>query len=135
MGSRARAWQVGLPACVLLGGRFGDSFPLYRAISQESPEAMAASVRRYKEEGYTKFQLKVRDFTLHLQHPVIWWTLVCTTGSISGSGFVRLYAPLAMAASVRRYKEEGYTKFQLNVGSNESFGLVSYEAPSHLVCG
>lgn len=43
----------------LLGGRVGDDFPLYRAISQESPEAMAASVAKYRGEGYHKFQLKV----------------------------------------------------------------------------
>lgn len=43
----------------LLGGGFGDDFPLYRAISQESPEAMAASVAKYRGEGYHKFQLKV----------------------------------------------------------------------------
>src|SRR5579864_9345114 len=33
--------SAGLPVCVLLGGRYGDDFHLYRAISQESPEAMA----------------------------------------------------------------------------------------------
>ena len=32
---------AGLPACVLLGGRYGEDVVLYRAISQESPEAMA----------------------------------------------------------------------------------------------
>ena len=41
------------------GGRFGDSFPLYRAISQGSPEEMARNVDKYIAEGYTKFQLKV----------------------------------------------------------------------------
>lgn len=43
----------------LLGGRFGEDFPLYRAISQDTPEAMAESVGKYAAEGYTKFQLKV----------------------------------------------------------------------------
>src|SRR5262245_42063586 len=33
-----------LPVCALLGGRYGDDFGLYRAISQEAPEAMAARV-------------------------------------------------------------------------------------------
>ncbi len=47
------------PVATLLGGRYGESFLLYRAISQDSPEAMAASVARYQAEGYTKFQLKV----------------------------------------------------------------------------
>ena len=32
---------------------------LYRAISQESPEEMAAKVARYRDEGYRRFQLKV----------------------------------------------------------------------------
>ena len=32
---------------------------LYRAISQESPEEMAAKVAGYRAEGYTRFQLKV----------------------------------------------------------------------------
>lgn len=48
-----------LPVCVLMGGRFGDSVRLYRAISQESPEAMAKKVAGYRAEGYTRFQLKV----------------------------------------------------------------------------
>jgi len=49
----------GLPICELMGGRYGDDFVLYRAISQESPEEMAASVQGYREEGYRRFQLKV----------------------------------------------------------------------------
>ena len=48
-----------LPVCSLLGGRFGDRVRLYRAISQESPEAMARKVAGYRAEGYTRFQLKV----------------------------------------------------------------------------
>ena len=49
----------GLPVCTLLGGRFGSEITLYRAISQESPEAMAAKVAGYRAEGYRRFQLKV----------------------------------------------------------------------------
>jgi L-alanine-DL-glutamate epimerase-like enolase superfamily enzyme len=48
-----------LPVCSLLGGRFGDRVRLYRAISQESPDAMASKVAGYRAEGYTRFQLKV----------------------------------------------------------------------------
>jgi L-alanine-DL-glutamate epimerase-like enolase superfamily enzyme len=44
---------------VLLGGRFGDDYVLYRAISQEAPAAMAARVALYREQGYRRFQLKV----------------------------------------------------------------------------
>lgn len=43
----------------LLGGRFDNDFALYRAISQDTPEAMAASIAHYRSQGYTKFQLKV----------------------------------------------------------------------------
>ncbi|MBX6322562.1 MAG: mandelate racemase/muconate lactonizing enzyme family protein [Rhodospirillaceae bacterium] len=50
---------AGLPLVTLLGGRHGEDVALYRAISQDSPEAMAASVARYRAEGYAKFQLKV----------------------------------------------------------------------------
>src|SRR5205823_5421485 len=45
--------------CVLLGGRYGEDFPLYRAISQQDPDAMAENVAGYRREGYRKFQLKV----------------------------------------------------------------------------
>lgn len=50
---------AGLPVCTLLGGRCGADFVLYRAISQESPEAMAGRVSGYRDEGYRRFQLKV----------------------------------------------------------------------------
>lgn len=45
--------------CELLGGPFGDDITLYRAISQQDPEAMAGNVAGYREEGYRRFQLKV----------------------------------------------------------------------------
>jgi L-alanine-DL-glutamate epimerase-like enolase superfamily enzyme len=48
-----------LPVCTLLGGRFGESVRLYRAISQQAPEEMAKNVQGYREQGYTRFQLKV----------------------------------------------------------------------------
>ena len=50
---------TGQPVSNLLGGRYGDDFLLYRAISQEAPEAMAGKVAGYRAEGYRKFQLKV----------------------------------------------------------------------------
>jgi L-alanine-DL-glutamate epimerase-like enolase superfamily enzyme len=49
------------PVCVLLGGRYGEDITLYRAISKESPAAMAAKVAGYRAEGYTRFQLKVGE--------------------------------------------------------------------------
>lgn len=49
---------TGLPLVTLLGGAQTEDVKLYRAISQESPEAMAAKVQKYRQEGYRKFQLK-----------------------------------------------------------------------------
>ena len=51
---------TGLPVNTLLGGNFNpEGIPLYRAISQGTPEAMAATVRKYKDQGYSRFQLKL----------------------------------------------------------------------------
>ena len=50
---------TGLPAYTLLGGAAQDDVALYRAISQQSAEQMAAKIEGYAAEGYTKFQLKV----------------------------------------------------------------------------
>lgn len=57
-------WDVlgqtaGLPVATLLGGHSGADVALYRAISQDTPAAMATAVKRYRREGYRKFQLKV----------------------------------------------------------------------------
>ncbi|MBR89840.1 MAG: mandelate racemase [Verrucomicrobiales bacterium] len=49
----------GQSVCELLGGRHGEDFVLYRAISQQEPEAMAENIAGYREEGYRRFQLKV----------------------------------------------------------------------------
>jgi len=49
----------GQSVCELLGGRFGEDFHLYRAISQQPPAEMAANITGYREEGYRRFQLKV----------------------------------------------------------------------------
>ncbi len=50
---------TGLPVATLLGGHDGEDFALYRAISQDTPEAMAERISLYRSEGYRKFQLKV----------------------------------------------------------------------------
>jgi L-alanine-DL-glutamate epimerase-like enolase superfamily enzyme len=50
---------TGLPVCVLMGGRFGEGVRLYRAISQLPPDEMARNVAGYRQQGYTRFQLKV----------------------------------------------------------------------------
>lgn len=49
----------GQSVCTLLGGRDGEDVILYRAISQDTPEGMAANVVDYRAEGYRRFQLKV----------------------------------------------------------------------------
>ncbi len=51
--------HTGQPLHLLLGGRCQDTVRLYRAISQDTPETMAARIEEYAAEGYTKFQLKV----------------------------------------------------------------------------
>ncbi len=50
---------TGVPVSTLLGGRYVEDFPLYRAISQNTPEIMADDVARFRSEGYHRFQLKV----------------------------------------------------------------------------
>lgn len=50
---------AGLPLVELLGGRTAEPVELYRAISQDTPEAMARSVASWRVEGYRRFQLKV----------------------------------------------------------------------------
>ena len=50
---------TGQPIATLLGGRYGNDIALYRAISQDTPDAMAARVTAYRAEGYRRFQLKV----------------------------------------------------------------------------
>ena len=57
-------WDVlgiaaGQPVATLLGGRYGESIALYRAISRDEPDAMATRVAGYRAEGYRRFQLKV----------------------------------------------------------------------------
>ena len=60
--------SAGLPLCEMLGGRYGDDFVLYRAISQETPERMAELVSTHRAAGYTRFQLKVgSDATADIQ--------------------------------------------------------------------
>lgn len=53
------ARAAGVPLVTLLGGRSGAAVELYRAISQDTPAAMAERIRQYRAEGYRRFQLKV----------------------------------------------------------------------------
>jgi len=50
---------TGKPVSALMGGVFGDSIALYRAISQGPADEMADRVAAYRADGYAKFQLKV----------------------------------------------------------------------------
>lgn len=47
------------PLVDLLGGRDTDDVPLYRSISQDTPEVMAATARRLVADGYRRLQVKV----------------------------------------------------------------------------
>jgi L-alanine-DL-glutamate epimerase-like enolase superfamily enzyme len=49
----------GLSVSTLLGGGDATSIPLYRAISKDTAERMAARVTDYRSDGYSRFQLKV----------------------------------------------------------------------------
>jgi L-alanine-DL-glutamate epimerase-like enolase superfamily enzyme len=50
---------TGKSVCDLMGGKFGESVALYRAISQRPTAEMAENVAAHRADGYTKFQLKV----------------------------------------------------------------------------
>lgn len=50
---------TGKSVCDLMGGKFGKSVALYRAISQRPTAEMAENVAAHRADGYTKFQLKV----------------------------------------------------------------------------
>jgi L-alanine-DL-glutamate epimerase-like enolase superfamily enzyme len=50
---------TGKSVCDLMGGKFGESVALYRAISQRPTDEMAENVAAHRAAGYTKFQLKV----------------------------------------------------------------------------
>ena len=51
--------RCGLSLAELLGGRFTDSTPLYRSVSQDSPEIMSQQARQYQSKGYRNIQVKV----------------------------------------------------------------------------
>ena len=50
---------TGKSVCDLMGGKFGESVALYRAISQRPADEMAENVAAHRADGYTRFQLKV----------------------------------------------------------------------------
>ncbi len=52
---------AGLPCYVLLGGKQQDRVRLYKVITRAAPDDMAARLAAYRDEGYTRFQMKVGD--------------------------------------------------------------------------
>lgn len=54
-----KARLADMPLYCLLGGSFGDRVPLYRSISEDVPEAMAAQAVQFLSAGYHRLQIKV----------------------------------------------------------------------------
>ena len=50
---------AGLPISTLLGARYVEEFPVYRALSQGSAEEMVASAAKFRAQGIRHFQMKV----------------------------------------------------------------------------
>ncbi|MCH9035709.1 MAG: mandelate racemase/muconate lactonizing enzyme family protein [Chloroflexi bacterium] len=50
---------TGQPISTLLGARYVEDFPIYRALSQGTPEEMVESAARYRAQGIRHFQMKV----------------------------------------------------------------------------
>jgi L-alanine-DL-glutamate epimerase-like enolase superfamily enzyme len=50
---------AGSPVSTLLGGRFDDELMLYRSVSQGTPDAMVAEIKRFRARGFRAWQLKV----------------------------------------------------------------------------
>lgn len=51
--------RAGLPISALLGGVLQEDFPIYEAVPLGSPESMGDFIRRRREVGINRFQLKV----------------------------------------------------------------------------
>lgn len=51
--------HAGLPAYMLLGGRYRDNLPITHVLSIDTPEKMAEEAARCVAEGYRSFKLKV----------------------------------------------------------------------------
>jgi L-alanine-DL-glutamate epimerase-like enolase superfamily enzyme len=52
---------AGLPLAELLGGRFGESVELYRAVAPGTPQEMAERAGSYLERGLRRLQIKVGE--------------------------------------------------------------------------
>lgn len=50
---------AGLPVYALLGGRRQDKVKLFKVVSRQDPDAMAAKIKEYQDQGFRQFQMKV----------------------------------------------------------------------------
>ena len=50
---------TGQPVSTLLGARYVDDFPIYRSLSQGSPQEMVERAAQYRADGIRHFQVKV----------------------------------------------------------------------------
>ena len=57
----SRESDGGVPCDVLPGGKQRDRGRLFKAISRADPGTLAAKLAGYRDEGYTRFQMKVGD--------------------------------------------------------------------------
>ncbi len=53
--------RTGLPVSALLGGRFQSTIPAYASIALDTPDAMTATLATKREEGFSRFQIKIGD--------------------------------------------------------------------------
>ena len=51
----------GQPLYKLLGGKFQDRVKLFKVLSRDEPDVMAAKAVAYREQGFRQFQMKVGD--------------------------------------------------------------------------
>ena len=52
---------TGQPVYLLLGGMRQDRVKLFKVVSRQHPDEMAAKLRDYQEQGFTQFQMKVGE--------------------------------------------------------------------------
>ena len=50
---------TGQPVYTLLGGKRQEDVKLFKVVSRQEPDAMAAKLRDYQNQGFTQFQMKV----------------------------------------------------------------------------
>lgn len=53
--------MTGLPVCHLLGGQAQERVKLFKVVTRDAPDRMAARLEEYQEAGFTQFQVKVGE--------------------------------------------------------------------------